>query len=258
MTTAVLFDPSATAQVIDTFHHAFTLYKRHLEKLPAESFGQPSNLPEWKNAHVIAHVDNFSRGVLNQLEAAKMGEFRDFYEGGQDERNRRIELGALMQPEALRTRALESMTGVFEALSTADDAYLDQPTRFQGSIRRIMLACIREYGIHSVDLKEGAQPIDWTQEMVRHYIDFGEKRVPDSIKLNLQRLGGQSHVIGHGDRTIVVQGLDFDIATWLMGRNPSGQIRATAAADGVALPELLPWPKPHLLTPDEERALAPE
>ena len=34
-----------------------------------------------------------------------------------------------------------------------------------------------------------------------------------------------------------------DIAAWLAGREPSlGSLRATAAADGVDLPDLLPWP----------------
>lgn len=256
MTSAPLFDAQDTARLISTFRDALGHYKKYLERYPAEGFGQKSTLPEWTNAHVIAHVDGFSRGVLNQLDAIANHEFRDFYEGGQDERNRRIELGALMQPEALRERALESLNGVAAQLSDADDALLDTPTRFQGSVRRIMLACIREYAVHSIDLTKGAQPIDWTQDMVRHFFDFAQARVPEALKLNLQPVGGQAHTIGTGARTIVVQGMDFDIAAWLTGRQPSGQVRATAAADGVTLPELLPWPKPVLLTPDEERALA--
>jgi maleylpyruvate isomerase len=41
----------------------------------------------------------------------------------------------------------------------------------------------------------------------------------------------------------VVSGMLTDIAAWLAGRTPSlGSLRATAAADGVGLPQLLPWP----------------
>ena len=40
-----------------------------------------------------------------------------------------------------------------------------------------------------------------------------------------------------------ISGMLTDIAAWLAGRTPSlGSLRATAAADGVDLPELLPWP----------------
>jgi maleylpyruvate isomerase len=255
MTSAPLFDPQDTAQLIATLHDAHEMYRKHLEKLPAESFSRPTVLPNWKNAHVIAHVDGFSRGVLNQLDAAEKHEFRDFIEGGQDERNRRIELGALMQPEALRERALESLDAVLEKLGSADSNYLDRAIRFQGSIRRLVLACIREFAVHSTDLTQAAQPLDWTQPMVRHFIDFAEQRVPETLKLNIQPIGGQSHSIGHGHDTVVVQGMDFDIAAWLMGRQPAGQVRATAAADGVSLPDLLPWPRPKILTPEEERAL---
>lgn len=254
MTSALLFDPQDTNLLLNTFRDAHGLYLKHLEKYPAEAFSQPSKLPNWTNAHVIAHVDGFARGVLNQVDAAANHEFRDMVEGGPDERNRRIELGALMQPEALRERALESLNGVLEKLSAADDAYLDQASRFQGTVRRLVLACIREFAIHSTDLANAAQTIDWTQNMVRHFIDFADQRVPEALKLNIQPVGGQSHTIGQGESTIVLQGMDFDIAAWLVGRQPAGQVRATAAADGVSLPDLLPWPKPKILTPAEEEA----
>jgi len=41
----------------------------------------------------------------------------------------------------------------------------------------------------------------------------------------------------------VVSGMLTDIAAWLAGREPSlSTLRASAAADDVDLPELLPWP----------------
>jgi maleylpyruvate isomerase len=49
--------------------------------------------------------------------------------------------------------------------------------------------------------------------------------------------------IGSGGKSTVINGMLTDIAAWLAGRTPTlGSLRATAAADGVDLPELLPWP----------------
>ena len=42
---------------------------------------------------------------------------------------------------------------------------------------------------------------------------------------------------------IAINGMITDIAAWLAGRTPTlGSLRASADADGVDLPELLPWP----------------
>ncbi|BAS08378.1 hypothetical protein AHiyo4_18000 [Arthrobacter sp. Hiyo4] len=58
----------------------------------------------------------------------------------------------------------------------------------------------------------------------------------------LQPLGLPPVTLGLG-RSTVISGMITDIAAWLAGREPSlGSLRATAAADGVDLPELLPWP----------------
>ena len=50
-------------------------------------------------------------------------------------------------------------------------------------------------------------------------------------------------LVGTGGRSIVISGMVTDIAAWLAGREPTlGSLRASAAADNVDVPELLPWP----------------
>ena len=68
-------------------------------------------------------------------------------------------------------------------------------------------------------------------------------RVPEGNRYVLQPLGLPPVTIGNGSATTVIGGMLTDIAAWLAGRTPTlGSLRATAAADGVDLPELLPWP----------------
>jgi maleylpyruvate isomerase len=66
--------------------------------------------------------------------------------------------------------------------------------------------------------------------------------VPEGARFVLQPTGRPPVVLGEGRDSWVLTGMEFDLAAWLAGREPSGQVRATAAADATELPELGPWP----------------
>ena len=104
------------------------------------------------------------------------------------------------------------------------------------------LALWRELVIHTADLGAGLGPETWSRKFCEHLFRFLAARVPPGDKLVLQPLGLPPVTLGLG-RSTVISGMITDIAAWLAGREPSlGSLRATAAADGVDLPELLPWP----------------
>jgi maleylpyruvate isomerase len=97
--------------------------------------------------------------------------------------------------------------------------------------------------IHASDLNTGRGPETWSRPFCEHLFAFLAARVPEEQKLVLQPLGMQPVTIGTGGRSTVISGMVTDIAAWLAGREPSlGSLRASAAADGVDLPELLAWP----------------
>jgi maleylpyruvate isomerase len=105
------------------------------------------------------------------------------------------------------------------------------------------LALWRELVIHAADLGTGRGPETWSRPFCEHLFDFLSARVPDGQRFVLQPLGLPDRAIGSGGKTTVISGMLTDIAAWLAGRTPTlGSLRATAAADGVDLPELLPWP----------------
>ncbi|MDR6437494.1 maleylpyruvate isomerase [Paenarthrobacter nicotinovorans] len=228
-------------------HKAAGTLTRLLTKLDDSSVAEPSELPGWTRGHVLAHVAGISKAMARQLEYARRGESIELYDGGMDGRNKAIELTAghsLAQHTESVTTAVEAVIAAFDSLAPEDwqarIAYRDG-TVFDGG-----LALWRELTIHASDLGLGYGPETWSRPFCEHLIGFLAARVPETYKFVLQPTGLPQLSIGTGGTSIAITGMLTDIAAWLAGREPSlGSLRATAAADGVDLPELLPWPSPQ-------------
>ncbi|WP_026541620.1 maleylpyruvate isomerase family mycothiol-dependent enzyme [Paenarthrobacter nicotinovorans] len=228
-------------------HKAAGTLTRLLTKLDDSSVAEPSELPGWTRGHVLAHVAGISKAMARQLEYARRGESIELYDGGMDGRNKAIELAAghsLARHTNSVTAAVEAVIAAFDSLAPEDwqarIAYRDG-TVFDGG-----LALWRELTIHASDLGLGFGPETWSGPFCEHLIGFLAARVPETYKFVLQPTGLPQLSIGTGGTSIAITGMLTDIAAWLAGREPSlGSLRATAAADGVDLPELLPWPSPQ-------------
>ncbi|GAA3277805.1 maleylpyruvate isomerase family mycothiol-dependent enzyme [Paenarthrobacter aurescens] len=225
-------------------HKAASTVFRLLSKMDESSVAEPSELPGWTRGHVLAHIAGISKAMARQLDYARRGETIELYDGGMDGRNKAIELAAghsLARHTEAVTSAVDAAVAAFDALGPnewqARIAYRD------GTVLDGGLALWRELTIHASDLKLGFGPETWSRPFCEHLIGFLEARVPDSSKFVLQPTGLPQRSIGSGGTSIAITGMLTDIAAWLAGREPSlGSLRATAAADGVDLPELLPWP----------------
>jgi maleylpyruvate isomerase len=225
-------------------HKAADIVTRLLTKMDEASVPQPSGLPGWTRGHVLAHIAGISNAMARQLEFARRGEAVELYDGGMDGRNKAIELAAghsLADHKESVVTALARVLAAFDALEPADwDARISYR---DGTVLDGGLALWRELTIHASDLGLGYGPETWSRPFCEHLFTFLEARVPEKYKFVLQPTGLPQRVIGHGGTSIAITGMLTDIAAWLAGREPSlGSLRATAAADGVDLPELLPWP----------------
>lgn len=207
------------------------------------ALAEPSLLPGWDRAHVLAHVEGVSRAVCRQLDYAARGELIEFYDGGFDGRNQDIETRA-QRPAAEQAAALnDAVDQVVTGFSSVEGSgWVGRISYRDGTVLAAALALWRELVIHGSDLDTGATPLHWSDGFCRHLVEFLAPRVPNGLALKLQPLGQPPVTIGAGERTVVVTGRFQDISAWLAGRDPVGGLAATAAADGVALPELLPWP----------------
>lgn len=204
---------------------------------------EPSALPGWSRAHVLAHLDGFSRAAARQLDTAGAQEPFPMYDGGMEARDDSIEITALMRPEALVARVTESLDALESSIRGISPAEWALATGFRegGSVEDLFHAIWRELVIHTSDLALGNSVADWEPEFCAHLFDALEARVPESRRYILQPHGAQRITLGQGEATTVLSGTAFDLAAWLAGRQPLGPVQATAAADGTDLPELGPW-----------------
>jgi maleylpyruvate isomerase len=233
-------------------HQAADAVTSDVARLTDEDVKAPSALPGWTRGHVLAHLTGIANAMARQLEYAARGETIELYDGGMDGRNKAINMAAGHDAATHRedlSAALHRALKAFDALPGIKDSSANRtgwwaPISYRGGV--VLdggLALWRELVIHNADLLTGRGPETWSRPFCEHLFDFLAARVPPEEKLVLQPLGLAPVSIGSGTRSTVVSGMMTDIAAWLAGREPTlGSLRASAAADGVDLPELLPWP----------------
>ena len=214
-------------------------------KLHEEDVKAPSELPDWTRGHVLAHLGGIANAMARQLEFAARGESIELYDGGFEGRTRAIDMAAGHSLAEHRADMDAALGRALRAFETLDDAGWQTPVSYRGGVVFDGgLALWRELTIHAGDLGTGRGPETWSQPFCEHLFDFLSARVPEGQRFVLQPLGLPGATIGApGGRSTVISGMLTDIAAWLAGRTPTlGSLRATAAADGVELPALLPWP----------------
>lgn len=223
---------------------ALATLREMIRNMDPDAVAEPSALAGWDRAHVLAHIDGFSRAAARQLDTAGAEVPFPMYDGGPEGRDEAIKLAALMRADALQERVEESLGALDSSLRGTSSAEWDLPTGFRGggSVQELFYACWRELVIHASDLLLGLSVAHWDQDFCAHLFDELAVRVPESKRYILQPHGAQRIELGDGDDITVLSGTDFDLAAWLAGRDPLGPVQATAAADGAALPELGPWP----------------
>lgn len=233
-----------TDALLAELHKAADVVASQASKLTDGDVPASSLLPGWTRGHVLAHLAGISNAMARQLEFAARGETVELYDGGQEGRTKAIEMAAghsLAEHRADLDSALERAMRAFDSL---DAGAWQVPISYRGGVVQDGgFALWRELVIHASDLNTGRGPETWSRPFCEHLFDFLAARVPDGQRFVLQPLGLPPVTIGTGNRSTVINGMLTDIAAWLAGREPSlGSLRASAAADGVDLPALLPWP----------------
>jgi maleylpyruvate isomerase len=226
-------------------HKAADVVASTAAKFTDEDVKAPSALPGWTKGHVLAHLEGISNAMARQLEYAARGETIELYDGGQDGRNKAIEMAAGHSADAHREDLNAGLGRVLKAFDSLEcDSGWQAPIAYRaGVVLDGGLALWRELVIHTADLNAGYGPETWSRPFCEHLFDFLAARVAPGDRLVVQPLALPPVILGDGARSTVISGMITDIAAWLAGREPSlGSLRASAAADGVDLPELLPWP----------------
>ena len=188
--------------------------------LTEAQFAQPSALPGWSRAHLVAHLAANAAALRNLASWAATGRETPMYTSP-DERARGIEEGATRPPEALRTWSRE------EAAALDRDLRRLSGDQWQSTIRtaqgrevpatEIPWLRAREVMVHAVDLATGITFSDLPEDFLESLeTDIRGKRGADVPE---------------------VEGNLADRVGWLAGRTTDG----VTATDGGPAPTLTPW-----------------
>lgn len=243
----------ASSQLLSYVEAAASDFRGQIAALTDADLRAPSRLPGWSRGHVVAHVAGVADAMSRQLHYAARGETIELYDGGPDGRNRAIEEGALHSADRLRQEVDAALDLALSAFRGLSESGWNTPISYRGGVVRDGgLALWRELVIHGTDVGTGGEADSWSPQFCEHLFSFLAVRVPPGVRVRLQPFGMTPRVLGAAPdspvpnasgSTVSVNGMATDIAAWLAGRTPNlGSLRAEAAADGVDLPTLLPWP----------------
>jgi maleylpyruvate isomerase len=215
--------------------------ERHLAtalgRLVDEDFGQPSLLPGWDRAHVVAHVANNADALINLLTWARTGVETPMY-ASTEARDAGIEEAAKLRPDQLRAGVLaatERLVGAIRAMREPDWAAEVRTNRGRtvtGADVPWMRCC--EVWVHAVDLDAGVTFADIPEDVQAALVD-------EVFRVWDRREEAPDVVLFAGDRewgtgSLAVAGSLPAVTAWVTGRSPGEGL----TADG-PLPALPAW-----------------
>ena len=137
---------------------AWTELEHALSRLTDERAREPSALPGWTRAHVVAHIWGNAEGFAGAVSAAAVGRTGEQYPGGTEQRARDIEGRAGLPIDVIVEGAREAHHTLVDAWDRVPDDGWDQPIRVTSGLIPVAESARgrwREIVIHHVDLDVG-------------------------------------------------------------------------------------------------------
>ena len=218
---------------------------RTVDGLADPAYAEPSLLPGWSRAHVVAHLTLNAEALAAVLHGAHVGRPRTMY-ASQEARDGDIAELAGVEPAALRERFLASIGLFGEALGAMADgdwAGGFERTPDAGSQIRLVnvpLMRLREVEIHHADLGAGYTADDWPTGFRTVLLDSLTKFASEPIEArptDLDRTWRYGDGGGDGAGGPVVTGTSAAIGWWLTGRGHGEGV----TSDSGDLPEVASW-----------------
>ena len=124
---------------------------------------QPSRLPGWTVGHVLTHLARNADSLVWRLEGAELGELRDQYPGGLEQRAADIEAGAGRSAAELVRDVRQTADVVQQVMTELSPAGWDALSRTSRGVvedsRDAVLSRWREVVVHHGDLGLGPVPL---------------------------------------------------------------------------------------------------
>ena len=194
----------------------------HVDTLPLDRLREPSLLPGWSRAHVVAHLAGNAWSHVRMLDGCLADEVRRQYDGGADARAAAIEQLAADPGRAVdeHRQACAELAVRWDVLRPEHwERHVLRLDRRPEPARGLAWARWREVEMHRVDLGTGYRPEHWE---------------PDFACRLLEELLERTGLRDVAER---VRGPDAAFAAWLSGRSDGSDLEVT----GGDLPEPPPW-----------------
>jgi len=236
--------PSVAAQ-LEALHASDQRLVRTVDSLADELWREPSPLPGWSRAHVIAHIALNGEGLAGALEGLADGHVVPVYLSGV-RRDEDIEALAAQDISAIRDRLFAATTRFRESA-----ANVTETGRWDGTVLRLPEGPVwpaetipgtrqREVEIHHADLDAAYSRQDWPAAFVADLldqltVDHGAG-TSEGFSINATDLG-RTWSAGAGEP--VVEGTGADLGWWLTGRGSGDGLTSSTGS----LPALGAWRK---------------
>ncbi|WP_170323582.1 maleylpyruvate isomerase family mycothiol-dependent enzyme [Cryptosporangium phraense] len=202
---------------------------------------EPSVLPGWSRAHVIAHVSRQGAAMVRLVDGALTHRSVEAYPGGPAVRDAEIETGAQSDVNDLMDEVSESNREVVYAFARMTAPTWGRQVLFPTGAypaSRCAWARWREVEIHHVDLGLDVYTIEsWPEEFVGTHLPHELAKLPARLAPGVAVQVGESR-FGTGEIVASLEGPDSALLAWLLGRvglaAPALEIKGTP-------PELPPW-----------------
>lgn len=219
---------------------------RTVDGLDDAAWSEPSLLPGWTRAHVVAHLALNAEGLAGVLHGAHLGRPQPMYASAQA-RDRDIDELAGAGPSELRERLLAATATFSEALAAMhaedwDGRFERTPGGPELALANVALMRVREVEIHHADLDAGYTAADWSVGFRTLLLDSMTKRpYPAPFVVRPTDLDGTWEYGEGGGQAVgtvpVVTGPSAAAGWWLTGRG-SGE---GLTSDTTELPEVEAW-----------------
>ena len=219
---------------------------RTVDGLADAAWSEPSLLPGWTRAHVVAHLALNAEGLAGVLHGAHLGRPQPMY-ASPEARDADIDELAGATPGELRERFLAStatFSDALEAMHAGDwnGRFERTPGGPEFALVNVPLMRVREVEIHHADLDAGYTAEDWPEGFRTLLLDSMTKRpYPAPFVVRPTDLAGTweyGEAGGQAGGTVpVVTGPAAAAGWWLTGRG-SGE---GLTSDTTELPEVETW-----------------
>ncbi|MFC9503775.1 maleylpyruvate isomerase family mycothiol-dependent enzyme [Streptomyces sp. NPDC057002] len=208
---------------------------------------EPSYLPGWSRAHIVAHLARNADALLNLLNWARTGVETPMYTSP-DHRASEIEAGARCPAGELRADLVEADGRLAGELAALPDACWETTVRTargrQVPFREVPWMRVREVWVHAVDLNTGTGFDDVPREVCAALVDdvaagFRARTGFPPVELRADG-GGRTWLLGvpGGADTVVVTGDLPSLAAYATGRPVPGPLYAVGGGN---VPKLPAW-----------------